>query len=65
VLRIRDNGKGITEGQIYAPTSLGLMGMRERVRSWQGDIAFEGASGKGTSLTVRIPRVDIEESQND
>ena len=30
-LTVNDNGRGITEEEIKAPTSLGLLGMRERV----------------------------------
>ncbi len=30
-VKIKDNGKGITEQQIASPNSVGLIGMRERV----------------------------------
>ncbi len=36
MLRVKDNGKGITEKQIADPNSLGLIGIRERVRSCLG-----------------------------
>ncbi len=55
-LVIRDNGQGITEGEASDPRSLGLMGMRERARSWGGDVTFEGVPGQGTTVTVRMPR---------
>jgi PAS domain S-box-containing protein len=55
VLRIRDNGKGITEKQISDPQSFGLMGMRERVRMWGGEVKIKGVPDKGTTLTVSIP----------
>jgi PAS domain S-box-containing protein len=55
VLRVRDNGRGITEEDMTGPRSLGLMGMRERVHLVGGKIEITGAPGKGTVLTVRIP----------
>jgi PAS domain S-box-containing protein len=58
VLIVRDNGKGITPGQISDPHSLGLIGMRERARSWGGDVIFQSVPGQGTVITVRVPRPD-------
>jgi len=55
VLQVRDNGKGITEKQIAHPKSFGLIGMRERARSWNGSIKIQGISGEGTIVTVSIP----------
>ena len=60
VMVIRDNGRGITESEIANPRSLGLTGMRERARSWGGDVAFQGVPGRGTTVTVRIPRPSAE-----
>ena len=55
VLRISDNGKGIKENEIYAPSSLGLMGMRERLRPFGGKLEISGIPEKGTALTVTLP----------
>ena len=55
VLRISDNGKGIKENEIYAPSSLGLMGMRERLRPFSGKLEISGIPDKGTALTVTLP----------
>jgi len=55
VLRISDNGKGIRENEIYAPSSLGLMGMRERIRPFGGKLEITGIPEKGTALTVTLP----------
>jgi signal transduction histidine kinase len=63
VLVVRDNGRGITESQVSHPRSLGLMGMRERARSWGGEVAFQGAPGQGTTVTVRIPRPNAKEGR--
>jgi signal transduction histidine kinase len=54
-LRVRDNGKGITEKQISHPKSFGLMGIRERVHPWEGQVKISGIPGKGTTVVVRIP----------
>jgi PAS domain S-box-containing protein len=54
-LLVRDNGKGITKEQISDPQSFGLMGMRERVRMWGGEVKFSGRPGKGTTVVVRMP----------
>lgn len=55
LLRIKDNGKGITKKDIANPKSLGITGMVERARFWGGTIAFDGVPGKGTSVTVNVP----------
>ncbi len=54
VLKIRDNGKGIAADEVFAPSSLGLMGMRERIRPFGGELIISG-SPKGTTLTVTLP----------
>jgi len=55
LLKISDNGKGITEKEIFAPFSLGLMGMRERIRPFGGELNITGTPKKGTVLTVTLP----------
>jgi signal transduction histidine kinase len=54
-LKVRDNGKGITEEQICDPKSFGLMGIRECVHPWGGEVKIKGAPDKGTTVTVSIP----------
>jgi PAS domain S-box-containing protein len=54
-LTVRDNGRGITPEELSRRDSFGLMGMRERVRFWGGDIVIKGSPGKGTRLIVSIP----------
>jgi PAS domain S-box-containing protein len=54
-LSVRDNGIGITDEEIAAPTSLGLLGMRERIAQFGGDIRVNGTPGEGTSVTACIP----------
>jgi signal transduction histidine kinase len=55
VLRIRDNGRGITPAQMSDPLSLGLLGMRERVHLIGGEIEIKGIEDKGTVVTARVP----------
>lgn len=55
VLIISDNGRGITEAEMSAPQSLGLLGMRERAALVGGEIEIKGETGRGTVVTVRIP----------
>ena len=52
VLKVRDNGKGITKKQISNPKAFGLIGIRERVHSWQGEFKIGDAPGGGTVATV-------------
>ena len=54
-LRVRDNGKGITEEQVSNAQSFGLIGMRERVYPWGGTVSISGTPGKGTTVLVRLP----------
>jgi len=60
VLRVRDNGKRIEKWQISDPKSFGLIGMRERVHLWGGEINISGVPGKGTTVEVSIPLVSKE-----
>ena len=55
LLKVSDNGSGITQEQISSPKSFGLIGMRERIHYWGGDVKIVGVPKKGTTLTVKIP----------
>lgn len=63
ILRIRDNGIGITEEQISAHKSLGILGMRERARAFGGEIKIKGTQGRGTTVTLSIPANTKDERQ--
>jgi len=54
-LMVGDNGVGITPGAVWGPRSLGLLGIRERARGIGGDVTIDGAPGRGTRLTLRLP----------
>jgi len=59
-LTIQDNGKGIDTDVAEGPTSVGIIGMRERVRLLGGTFAIDGKPGCGTRITVVIPRQSSE-----
>lgn len=63
-LTVGDNGKGITEKQISDERSFGLVGMRERVNYFGGDLTISGMPNKGTTVTASIP-LDKKGSFND
>ena len=54
-LEVIDNGKGIKEIEITSSKSLGLLGMRERVLPFGGEVKIVGIPNRGTRLTVQIP----------
>jgi len=54
-LEVKDNGKGISAGQSTSPLSLGILGIRERVRFWGGKFSITGSPGKGTTVMVSMP----------
>jgi two-component system sensor histidine kinase UhpB len=57
VLKVSDNGRGITEEEKSGQPSIGLLGMRERAHGIGGEIVVAGIGGKGTTVTVRLPLV--------
>jgi len=57
VLLIKDNGKGIKEERVWDPSSLGIMGMRERVRRFKGDLSIFGSPQRGTTLKAIFPKL--------
>ena len=66
LLQIRDNGKGLDAEAAMKSNSLGLFGIRERIRPWSGQFSLSSEPRKGSSLRVvfnmeRIPVTDISE----
>jgi signal transduction histidine kinase len=55
ILTIRDDGRGITKKELKGTTSLGLVGIRERIRMVGGTFTIEGKTGSGTMLSVEVP----------
>jgi signal transduction histidine kinase len=52
---VSDNGRGITDEQVRAPKSLGILGMQERALALGGKIDFTGQPGSGTTVTLSLP----------
>jgi PAS domain S-box-containing protein len=62
VLRIQDNGRGIRDDEKSGPSSLGLLGMRERANLIHGTLEIRGVEGKGTAVILRVPHPATHES---
>jgi len=54
-LKVVDDGIGISDSQIRGNGSLGLLGMQERAQLFGGEVSIQGASGRGTTVSVSIP----------
>lgn len=55
VLKVQDNGKGITASEMVKAHSFGILGMRERALLFGGTVEISGQPRQGTTLTVQIP----------
>lgn len=60
IVEVRDNGIGIMEGRIFDSKSLGLIGIRERVRLLGGEAVISGKTGEGTLVRVTLPVGKVE-----
>ncbi|MFA5834744.1 MAG: PAS domain S-box protein [Bacteroidota bacterium] len=55
LLTIEDDGKGIAQNELANPRSVGILGMKERAASFNGEVNVAGVPNKGTTVRVRIP----------
>lgn len=55
LLRVEDDGRGITPEEAEGTGSLGLLGLRERAALLGGTLEFEPVPGRGTVARVRLP----------
>jgi two-component system, NarL family, sensor histidine kinase DegS len=62
-MTISDNGTGIAKDKVTSLESMGIAGMKERVKSVNGKIIIRGEMGVGTRIKVIIPF--IKENVND
>ena len=58
VLNVRDDGAGFETSRSGNAVSLGIAGMRERMRLLDGMLDVESAPGRGTTITAWIPLPD-------
>jgi PAS domain S-box-containing protein len=58
MLRVEDDGLGITKEQVTSTSSLGLLGIRERALAFGGECRVDGAPKRGTCVDIRIPLID-------
>lgn len=65
LLRIADNGRGITVAEIDGAKSLGLLGMRERATLLGGRFEIEPGRNTGTVLTLTLPLPTATADQQD
>ena len=55
LLQVKDDGVGIRKSDIENSKSLGIIGIQERAGILGGDVKFDRASDKGTTVTVQMP----------
>ncbi len=64
VLEVKDDGRGVRKEELQRGTSLGLVGMRERVRQCNGQLEITGEEGKGTTVKARFPLLNQENERS-
>ena len=55
IMKVTDNGRGISAEECFDQSSLGLIGMRERAISLDGQLEINGQARKGTTVTLKMP----------
>ncbi len=55
VMTVKDNGKGMPKEQQLQSRSFGLIGMKERALSLDGELKIESDLDKGTTIRVALP----------
>lgn len=54
-LQITDNGVGLEKSKISSFSSLGFIGIRERLKAYNGTLEIVSSPGMGTTLNISIP----------
>ncbi len=54
-VKIKDDGIGFDPSLIQQRKSFGILGMKERILSLEGNFDLETSPGKGTKITIRVP----------
>ncbi len=55
IMKVADNGVGMAPPSLELDSSLGILGMHERIKSLDGDIHYDSQPGEGTRITVSVP----------
>lgn len=55
LLEVEDNGKGISNEQLFNISSIGITGMKERAKFLGGKVFIDGQEGKGTKVFLEMP----------
>lgn len=54
-VRVQDNGKGLAQPDAFASRRFGLMGMRERIQAFGGELNIGSIPGQGVTIDATIP----------
>ena len=54
-LAFTDDGRGVTKEELAHTTSLGLVGIKERLAVFDGQLTIQGDPDKGTCVGIQIP----------
>ena len=54
-MEVRDNGRGISDEALHNPSTMGLLGMRERALAAGGDLRVSRRKSGGTSVVATVP----------
>ncbi|MGZ4989643.1 MAG: PAS domain S-box protein [Methylobacter sp.] len=55
IMKITDNGCGMTKAQMHSSGKYGILGMHERARHFGGELTIVSSPGKGTALELKMP----------
>ncbi len=61
LIKINDNGKGISHQTLHNPLSMGLLNMKERANLIGGELNIMSKAGRGTSIKLEIK---VNEGEN-
>lgn len=61
VLKVRDDGAGMSEKDLVKATSHGVRGMRERAQQFGGDVSVSSQPGRGTTLIASVPATRLDD----
>jgi two-component system sensor histidine kinase UhpB len=64
-ISVRDDGKGMSDGELPKDKHFGLLGIRERAHALAGNLVVTSRPGGGTTVTITLPlRMQTEEIQS-